>query len=140
MRAAEGGRGRLGSERGSSQLFFILTVVTLIVVVGLVVDGAAKVRASTDAQHVAASAARAATAAIAADVVEIGVVSIDPARAEAAALDAVARAGMTGSAVVDGDTITVTTETSVETNFISLIGITSLPATGHATAQLINGP
>lgn len=130
----------LASERGSSQIFMILTVVALIVVVGLVVDGAGKVQAATSAQHVAASAARAATSAIAADVVESGTVSVDPALAEIAALDHIARSGMTGTVSVMGDAITVTTSTSHSTVFLSLIGITSLPASGEATALLIDGP
>lgn len=134
-RTAKEGEG----ERGSSNLFLILTVVTLIVLVGLVVDGAGKVQTSAQAQHVAASAARAATGALAAGVIEGEPLAIDAATAEQAALDYVAAAGMTGTAEVSGDTITVSVETSYETLFVSLIGVSSLPAGGTATAQLIDG-
>lgn len=132
-------RRRLAGERGSSNLFLVLTVVTLVVIVGLVVDGAGKVQASAGAQHVAASAARAAISSLAGDTVGGRPIAIDAAAAEQAAIDAVSAAGMSGTATVSGDVITVTASTSYSTLFVSLIGIESLPATGEARAQLIDG-
>ncbi|GGA55320.1 hypothetical protein GCM10011490_01490 [Pseudoclavibacter endophyticus] len=134
------GRGRDRSERGSAQAFLVLTVVTLIVVIGLVVDGAGKVQAATAAQQVAASAARAATNAISGDTVDGASLAVDPHLAEHAALEYLAAAGMTGVAVATGSTITVTTETTYETRFVSIIGIGVLTVTGEAEASLITGP
>lgn len=127
-------------ERGSAQVFLVLTVVALVLVVGLVVDGAGKVSAATEAQSVAASAARAATNAVSGETLQGGALGIDAGRAEAAALDYVAAAGMTGTASVSGATITVTTESAYATRFVSLIGITSLTVDGRASASLIDGP
>lgn len=127
-------------ERGSSQVFLVLTVVTLIVVIGLVVDGAAKVQAATHAQHIAASAARAATNAVSGQTVGGDALAVDPALAQTVASHYIAEAGMSGTVTVSGRTITVTVEHSVDTLFLSLIGISSLPATGEARAALIDGP
>lgn len=127
-------------ERGSSQVFLVLTVVTLIVVIGLVVDGAAKVQASTNAQHIAASAARAATNAVSGATVGGEALAVDPVLAQQVALDYVAAAGMTGTVTVSGTTITVSVEHAVETRFLSLIGISTLRVTGEARANLIDGP
>ena len=127
-------------ERGSVQLFLILTVVTLVVVVGLVVDGGGKVQLATDAQHVASSAARAATNAISADTVAGHALSVDALLSTQVAEDYIENAGMTGTVSVDGATITVTTEAVYATRFVSLIGISTLTVTGTATASLIDGP
>lgn len=127
-------------ERGSVQLFLILTVVTLVVVVGLVVDGGGKVQLATDAQHVASSAARAATNAISAETVAGHALSIDALLATQVAEDYIENAGMTGTVSVDGATITVTTEAVYGTRFVSLIGIRALSVTGTATASLIDNP
>ncbi|KAB1660303.1 hypothetical protein F8O01_02955 [Pseudoclavibacter chungangensis] len=127
-------------ERGSVQLFLILTVVTLVVVVGLVVDGGGKVQLATDAQHVASSAARAATNAISAETVAGHALSIDALLATQVAEDYIENADMTGTVSVDGATITVTTEAVYATRFVSLIGISTLTVSGTATASLIDGP
>ena len=44
---------------------------------------------------------------------------------------------MTGTVTVNGDQIIATVHTDYATNFISAIGITTLPAEATATAQLI---
>lgn len=131
---------RARGERGSSQVFLILTVVTLIVVIGLVVDGGARVQAATHAQHVAASAARAATNAVSGQTVGGDTLAVDPALAQQVAIDYIAEAGMTGTVTASGAEITVSVEHAVDTMFLSLIGITSLRVTGEARAILIDGP
>ncbi|HMM94015.1 MAG TPA: pilus assembly protein, partial [Phycicoccus sp.] len=48
-----------------------------------------------------------------------------------------AASGMTGRVrVTGGDTITVDTNDSYTTTFLSIIGITTLPVTGHAEAKV----
>lgn len=127
-------------ERGAVQVFIIFTVVVLVVVVGLVVDGAGKVSAANNAQHVAASAARAATNAIGAETIAGRALEVDELLAEQVALDYIATAGMTGTATAEGSTITVTTQYVYATRFVSLIGIQSLIVNGEAEASLIDGP
>lgn len=128
------------SERGSTALFLILTVVSLVLVIGLVVDGGGKVQAATNAQQTAASAARAAANSIGAGTMIGQTLAVDSYKAEAAASDYIAASGMEGTVAVDGFTVTVTTSTNYTTRFLSLIGITQLPVDGQATAQLIDGP
>lgn len=128
------------SERGSTALFLILTVVSLVLIIGLVVDGGGKVQAATNAQQTAASAARAAANSIGAGTMVGQSLAVDSYKAEEAASDYIAASGMEGTVAVDGFTVTVTTSTNYTTRFLSLIGITQLPVDGQATAQLIDGP
>lgn len=131
---------RAREDRGSAQIFLILTVVTLIVVIGLVVDGAGKVQLATEAQNVASSAARAATNAISGETIDGQELSIDSLLAEQTAYDYIESAGFSGTVTVSGSTITVTTTGSYATRYVSLIGISTLTVTGTATASLIDGP
>ena len=126
-------------ERGSSQLLLILTVATLIVVIGLVVDGGAKVQGAANAQHVAASAARAAVNSLDSELLDGGTVVVDTPRAEQAALAMLQEAGYSGTVTVTGMTVHVHVEGSVPTAFLTLIGITELPISGDAEAVLLEG-
>jgi Flp pilus assembly protein TadG len=127
----------LRGERGSASISFLLVSVTLIVVIGLVVDGAGKIQANERADLVAASAARTATNSIGGDTVRVGALSLDPVKAVAAGEAYLAAAGMAGTVSVTGEVVTVTATTSYSTRFLSLIGIVELPGTGSASARLI---
>ncbi|MGO2112435.1 MAG: pilus assembly protein TadG-related protein [Pseudoclavibacter sp.] len=131
---------RARDERGSSQVLIILSVVALIVVIGLVVDGAGQVQARTNAQHVAASAARAAVSAIGGDTVDGATLAVDSAAAEFAAREQLEASGLTGTVDVTGAVVTVTVTDVYRTAFLSLIGIESLNVTASASASLIDGP
>ncbi|PPF32662.1 pilus assembly protein TadG-related protein [Pseudoclavibacter sp. AY1H1] len=128
------------NERGSTALFLVLTVVSLVLIIGLVVDGGGKVQAATNAQQTAASAARAAANSISGTTMVGQTLSVDSYKAQEAASGYIAASGMEGTVAVDGFTVTVTTSTTYATRFLSLIGITHLPVDGQATAQLIDGP
>jgi Flp pilus assembly protein TadG len=127
----------LRGDRGSASISFLLVSVTLIVVIGLVVDGAGKIQANERADFVAASAARTATSAIGGDTVRVGALTLDPVKAVAAGEAYVAAAGMAGTVSVTGDVVSVTVTTTYSTRFLSLIGITQLPGSGEASARLI---
>ncbi|MFB3980267.1 pilus assembly protein TadG-related protein [Microbacterium proteolyticum] len=124
-------------ERGSITPFFVVFVPALILIVGLVVDGAGKIQANENAQAIASGASRAAANAVAAQVVSNGGVSLDNTRASIAANDYIAASGMTGTVSVAGGRITVNVETSYSTKFVSIIGINTLPAEATATAEII---
>lgn len=124
-------------ERGSITPFFVVMVPSLILTVGLVVDGGGKIQANENAQAVASGASRAAANAVASQVVTNGGISIDNNRARTAASDYIAAAGMTGTVTLAGDRITVSVETSYVTKFVSIIGVNTLPAEATATAQII---
>ena len=124
-------------ERGSITPFFVVFVPALILIVGLVVDGAGKIQANENAQAIASGASRAAANAVAAQVVANGGISLDNTRASIAANDYIEASGMTGTVTVAGGRITVNVETSYSTKFVSIIGINPLPAEATATAEII---
>jgi Flp pilus assembly protein TadG len=127
----------LRGDRGSASISFLLVTVTLIVVIGLVVDGAGKIQANERADQTAASAARAATNSIGGDTVRVGALTLDPVKAVAAGEAYLAAAGMAGTVSVTGEIVTVAVTTTYPTRFLSLIGITQLPGSGDASARLI---
>jgi len=127
----------LSDDTGSASVAFVLIVVTLVVVIGLVVDSAGKYQMAEQAQQVASSAARAATNSISGDTVRVGELTMDPEKAVQAGQAYIAAAGMEGTVTVNGQVVTVEVTTTYSTRFLSLIGITSLPASGQAAAQLI---
>lgn len=134
-----GAMGSGHSERGAAlSSFVVVVVIALLLVAGLVVDGGRKSAADRRAELTAAAAARAAVDATAADR-QAG------RRPDAGEALAVARAviagenGLQGSATLDADgTVRVSTAATVDTVFLSLIGIGTLRAEGSATAQLFD--
>ena len=123
-------------------LFAVVAALALLVLVGLVVDGGAKVRAVQRADALAAEAARAGGQAIVLPAAIQGrPPRADPAAAVAEANAFLARQGVTGTvAVTDaGRSLDVTVTTSTPTVFLSLIGIGDLAVTGHASATLVRG-
>lgn len=124
-------------ERGSITPMFVVFVPTLVLVIGLVVDGAGKIQANENAQTIASGASRAAANSVASQVIVNGGLSLDNHRAQIAARDYIEAAGMTGTVTVTGNEIHVTVETTYATKFISIVGITALPAEASATAEII---
>jgi len=124
-------------ERGSITPMFVVFVPALVLVIGLVVDGAGKIQANEHAQSIASGASRAAANAVASEVIVNGGLSLDNHRAQIAARDYIEAAGMTGTVTVTGNEIQVTVETTYATKFISIVGVTSLPAEASATAEII---
>lgn len=101
--------GRIGGERGSITAFVAVVSVALVMVAGMAYDGGQVIAAQGAARSDADKAARAGAQEI--DVTHLrstGETTLDPARAEAAALAFLERAGSSGTATVDGASITVT--------------------------------
>lgn len=131
-------RARLGGrDRGSVTVWMITTALAMTLLVGLAVDLSGQVHARQRAQQVAAAAARAGGQQLHGPAAVRGQgAGIDPAAAAAAAAAYLAGSdGVTGSATVTAGTVTVTTETSYATKFLTLIGIRALTATGHAQVE-----
>ncbi len=129
-----------GDDRGAVTLFVAITVLGLLTLAGLVVDGGAKVRAVQRADRLAAQAARAAAQAVDVGGVRAGEVSVDR-RAALAAADAYLRAAdAQGSARVSdgGASITVRTTATVPTVFLGLIGVPEFTVRGSADVALIH--
>jgi Flp pilus assembly protein TadG len=126
------------AERGSLGVFLAVLVPGLLLIIGLAVDGGAKVAATQRANAIADEAARAAGQALDVSAALAGEVRVDPAAAVAAAQDYLDRSGVQGAAtVVDGDTVQVTTTITEPTTFLGLIGIQSMTVEGFGTADLI---
>ena len=111
----------------------------MIILAGLAVDLGGQVYAKQRAQDIAAQAARAGGQQLdpAAAVRGQGV-TLDPAKAVAAINAYLAGSPeVSGTATVSGpDTITVTTASTYQTSFLSIIGINSLQVSGHAQAHI----
>jgi Flp pilus assembly protein TadG len=126
------------AERGAVSIFLAVLVPGLLLIIGLAVDGGAKVAATQRANAIADEAARAGGQAIDVSAALAGQVRVDPAAAVAAAQDYLTRNAVQGAVtVVDGDTLQVTTTITQPTTFLGLIGISALTVEGSGTADLI---
>lgn len=125
-------------ERGQAlSVFVAVSMLGLLLVCGLVVDGGAQAHAARRAQTAAALAAR-----VAADVTAVSrLAGAEPeaGRVVAAAREILAAHQVEGEISLLAGQVQVRTTTRVETVFLSLIGIDSLAATGSATAELRDG-
>lgn len=131
----------MAQERGAVTLFVAIAVVGLMAMLGLVVDGGGKIRAVQRADRLAAEAARAAGQAVDARSVLSGeVIRVDRTAALAAAQQYLSAADAHGRAEIspDGRAITVTTEATVPTVFLGLVGVPQLTVTGTADARLVH--
>jgi Flp pilus assembly protein TadG len=130
---------RARSEDGSMSLFFAVTTVGLLMVMGLLVDGGGALNASNRAEALAQEAARTAGQQLdPAQAIEGTAITIDPDAAQAAAQDYLAANNVQGDVQItdDGQTMTVTVHDSYNTYFAQLIGKGTINVTGTATAHL----
>jgi len=120
----------------SLSVFVAVSVLALLLVAGLVVDGGAQAVAARRAELVAAAAARAAADSTA-------TARLAGNRPDVSAAIVAARQVLTGSEDVTGEVhlaggrVVVTTAAGVDTVFLSLIGITRLVGHGSAEAELV---
>lgn len=99
----------LADERGSITGFVAVIATALVMVAGMAYDGGQVIHAHNAARNDAEQAARAGAQQI--DITHLRQTSeprLDPAEAEAAALDYLVQVGATGTASVEGSDITVT--------------------------------
>lgn len=127
------------NERGQSlSVFTLIVVVAIFGVLGLVIDGGNHSSATRRCEQAAAEAARAASDA--GSVSRAGQGNVDIAAAMRAGEQSLANRGLNGTVRAQSGAIHVETSTEVPTYFLSLIGITSLTATGQAEAVLVATP
>jgi len=127
-------------DRGSVTVFFAISMLGLLVLIGLVADGGAKLRAVQAAHATAAEAARAGGQELSLPDAAAGTAyRVDPAAAVRAAEHYLAVAGATGTVAVSGDRtrLTVTVNDTAPTAFLSLIGINELSVNASASAVLV---
>jgi len=123
------------NETGAVSTFLAVIALALLAAVGLVLDGGHKINALREASHMADNAARAGAQAVDLDTLRTnGDLLLLPDQAEQDARDYLAVLGQTATAVVvDGDTITVTVELTVNPVLLPGGPIT-VTATESATA------
>ena len=134
----------VGTDRdaGSVTVFLAITVAGLLVLVGLVADGGAKLNATQRADGVAAEAARAGGQALDLPSAVRGThLRVDRQGAVDAADAYLAATGESGTVTVgaDGTTLEVTVRSTSPTAFLGLIGVNTLTVTGHGQARLVHG-
>lgn len=109
-------------ERGSATVWMIGVTASTFSLVALLLDGGAMLRARSDAFAVAGSAARAGAQQLDPDAAVEGLTVLDRVAAERAVRDYLDEAGMTGTAAVVGDTVTVTVTSEAELQMLHLVG------------------
>ncbi|MEV6796418.1 pilus assembly protein TadG-related protein [Streptomyces sp. NPDC051320] len=135
--------GRVGAERGSVTLYFLVFGVVMIGILGLLVDGGRLLMASADTDDLAAEAARTAGQEIKGpEAIEGRGTEADSEQAAAAAREFLAQAGVNGVVrVLDGgQTIDVTVHYTYHPLLLGGMGYGDIPVTGHATATLVRTP
>lgn len=133
---------RVASDDGSVTLFFCIAVVGLLVLVGLVVDGGAKVRALQRADRLAAEAGRAGGQAIDVSAAIAGEAPTLNVQAAVYATQAYLRAnGVTGTVSVTdaGRALVVDVTTTTDTVFLGLINMNTMTVHGSAKVVLVRG-
>lgn len=125
-----------GSERGNSlSVLFSVSLVALLLVAGLVVDGGAQAVAKRVAEQSAAQAARAAADETAA--ARLAGKPVNVAQARQVALRVLRDNAVEGSVTVASGRVRVSTTSQVRTVFLALIGVNELRANGSAEANLV---
>ena len=127
------------SERGSVSVWLATASVVMIILVGVVVDLAGQVHAQQHTRNVANQAARVAGQQINAPVAIRGQgVQATASQAVSAAQTYLNASDVTGTAsIVNGNTIKVTTSSTYNTKFLSIIGLGSMRVTGQAEARIV---
>ncbi len=129
-------------DEGTASVFVLGMVVVLMVVAGLVVDGGRAVNARAAAMDAAEQAARSGANQLGPDALHDGVVRIDPAAARAAASEYLLAQGYPQSGITvtaSENQVVVAVRDTETTTLLSLAGITSFAAEGHATARAAVG-
>ncbi|WP_166850881.1 pilus assembly protein [Isoptericola sp. BMS4] len=114
-----------------------VTTFAMLLFVGIGVDFGGQLHAIQNTRAVAAEAARIGGQQLNAPVAIRGQgTEASPAAARAAAAAYIEGAGLTGSTAIVEGRIVVDTSATYQTKILSLVGIDSLPASGHATARI----
>ena len=127
------------NESGSVSAFVVLLLVALFALVGLLIDGGSAIAARQAATDEAEQAARAGAGALSVDALRSGSVQIDPSAAVATAEAFTVAAGHPGTAVVSAGVVRVEVHYRIPTDILGMVGITTLPVSGTASAVDVRG-
>ncbi len=128
-----------GLEQGSITAFVALMLVTIMALVGLVVDGGSDLSAHQSAVDEAEQAARAGAGALSVEALRSGSLELDAPHAVIAAEQFTVAAGHPGTATVSAGTVTVTVRYRIHTQILGIVGISSLPVSASASAVNVQG-
>lgn len=129
---------RRSRDRGSITLWAVTSAFSMIAIVGIAADLGGHAVAEQSARSVAFEAARSGGQQLNLDLLaRTGQAETDPYQAASAARAYLASAGVTGNVAVNGDSITVTVVDTYDCLFLTVIGFTSLPVSGQASADMI---
>jgi Flp pilus assembly protein TadG len=126
-------------ERGSFSLLLAVLGMSLLVAIGLVVDGGRYIAAAQLADNAAAEAGRAAGQHLTSPAVLGQQPQVDTARAVQAARDYLAAAGVDGTVTVTGSEITITTTVQRTPVLLTVAGVSTITGNGSATVRLVRG-
>lgn len=126
-------------ESGMVTAFVVLMTLSLVMFIGLVLDGGYTLAARREAIDEADGAARAAAQALTLETRGSRVAVLDPGRAQAAVDAFLIPAGHSGRASVTGDTVTVTVSFPQRLYILGAGGLFSVTVTGRGTARAVPG-
>ncbi|GAA0608737.1 pilus assembly protein [Kribbella sandramycini] len=127
---------RRRDQRGSATIFMLGFATVLMVGAGIVIDGGLALNKRSQLTDDTEQAARSAANAIDVPTLrDTGLIRVDPDQATAVATDFLSARGYTDiSVVVDGNEVSASAQSSVDTAILSLIGINTFTIRGAATA------
>lgn len=132
--------GRWRDDQGGVELFVLVVVMAIVLALGIITDLGGRMRTADRAAWTAQQAARAASSQVSGAGVQDGAAPVVSAQdSVATAQRVVAAAGMSGTASVYGDTVTVTVSTTYTPMILSIAGRPAWSVSETATAQIVRG-
>ena len=129
----------LRGERGAITMWTVVLILPMLVVIGLAFDGGAILAERRAATHLARTAAIAGAQAIDPDALREGTVVVDPGLARVAIDQELQLHGVTGTAVIGADEITVSVTSTIDLELLTLIGRDTATVTGTSTIRITRG-
>jgi Flp pilus assembly protein TadG len=127
------------TEEGSITFLFLVFTVSIILFLGIVVDGGRQLSAVTNAQSVAEQAARIGANQFSITELRSGSIVLDPEQACEAANNFLEIRGLSGSCQVAGNNVIVQVSYRDPTMILGLIGINSFSVNVTASATFVSG-
>lgn len=122
-------------ERGSAALYVAIIMAGLLLMAGLVSDGASKMRTARTVTLAAAEAARAASQHLTGKAIQGQSAGVDTSAAAAAARTYLHQAGVAGTVSVSGTTVRITTSKAWSPRFFGIVPGSTLHGSATATAK-----
>lgn len=131
----------LRDDRGALGPMITILVVAIVALAGLVVDAGGILAGNRQVYDAANQAAQAGSQKVDQDQLRSGdpLPQLDQSEAHSAAMSYLAAVGVSGSASVAGDEITVTASKTVHMQILGMLGVPPREVTGTASARAVRG-